>query len=70
MLAITGPDHGCGALVFRAGRVQLVVEPRRARQRQRREKRDESANADAGARLHATGETVLAGTIAQGFFEN
>ena len=52
MLAITGRDQRCSALVMRTGLVQFFVQPRRAGQRQRHKKGDQNANPNASARLH------------------
>ncbi len=59
MLAITGRDQRCSALVMRAGLVQFFVQPRRAGQRQRCEETNQNAKADAGARLHASRRFTL-----------
>ena len=59
VLAITGRDQRCNALVMRAGLVQFFVQPRRAGQRQRCEETNQNAKADAGARLHASRRFTL-----------
>ena len=52
MLAITGRDQRCGALVMGPGLVQFFVQLRRTGQGQRHKKGDQNANPNASARLH------------------
>jgi len=52
VLAITGSDHGCGALVMGPGLVQFFVQLRRTGQRQRHKKGEQNANPNASTRLH------------------
>ena len=67
MLAITGRDQRCNALVMRAGLVQFFVQPRRAGQRQRCEETNQNAKADAGARLHASRRFTLRANLRKCF---
>src|SRR5437899_9977238 len=68
VLAITGRDHGRGAFVLRADLVQFFVQPRRTGDGQRCEKGDDNANANAGARLHASRRFSRCETLRK-FFE-
>ena len=52
MLAITGRDQRCGALVIGPGLVQFFVQLRRTGQGQRHKKGEQNANSNVGARLH------------------
>ena len=68
MLAITGRDHGRGALVMRTGLMQFFVQPRRTCDGQCREKGDDNADANTGARLHASRRFSRCETLRK-FFE-
>jgi hypothetical protein len=68
VLAITGRDHGRGARVLRIDLVQSLVQLRRTGDGQRREKGDDDANANAGARFHASGRFSRCQTLRK-FFE-
>ena len=52
MLAITGRDQRCSALVMGPGLVQFFVQPRRTGQRQGHKKGEQNANPNTSTRLH------------------
>ena len=52
MLAITGRDQRCGALVMGPGLVQFFVQLRRTGKGQRHQKGEQNTNPNASTRLH------------------